>query len=57
MKTMLKGEPFYFIPDIEKATAEKLKALLKNAFQKCFESWYACWNKYTANLGEYFQRD
>lgn len=57
MKTVLKGKRFDTIPDIERATTEQLKALPKEAFQKCFQSWNQRWAKCIASQEEYFEGD
>lgn len=57
IKTVLKGKRFDTIPDIEIATKEQLKALPKEAFQKCFQSWIQRWDKCIFSQGEYFEGD
>ena len=57
IKSVLKGKRFDTIPGIEKATTEQLKAIPKEAFQKCFQSWIQRWDKCIASQGQYFEGD
>lgn len=55
IKTVLKGNRFDTIPEIERATTEQLKAIPKQAFQNCFRSWYRRWDKCINSEGKYFE--
>lgn len=45
LKRILKGRRFANIEEIKTESLEKLKAIPKIAFQKCFEDWKKRWHK------------
>ena len=57
MKTQLKGARFESWDDIIWNTMAKLYSIRKEAFQKCFEQQWNCWEKCVQPQGDYFKGD
>ena len=47
LKAPMKGKRFATIEEIKEKSKQKLLAIPKNAFQKCFEDWKKCWHSNT----------
>jgi len=57
MKSTLKGRCFDTIDEIQKNSTNELFAILKEAFQKVFQSWQKRWERCVASEGNYFEGD
>jgi hypothetical protein len=55
IKLTMKGNHFDVIPEIEVATKECIRALVKDDFQNYFRSWQDCWRKCIDSRGDYFE--
>jgi hypothetical protein len=51
----LKGRRFDTTDEIQKNSTNELFTILKEAFQKLFQSWQKYWERYVANEGNYFE--
>jgi len=45
------------IEEIKTASLKELKAIPKNAYQKCFGDWKKRWHKCIMSEGDYFEGD
>ena len=57
LKTPMKGKCFAMIEEIKEKSKQELLAMLKSAFQKCFEDWQKCSHKCIISEGGYFEGD
>jgi hypothetical protein len=57
LKSTLKGCCFDTFDEIQKNSTKALFAILKEAFQKAFQSWQKRWEWCVASEGNYFQGD
>jgi transposase len=57
LKSALKGHPFNTFDDIQKKSKKGLFTILKEAFQKVFQSWQKRWERCVASEGNYFEGD
>jgi transposase len=57
LKSSLKGRCFDTFDKIQKNSTKELFAILKEAFQKAFQSWQKCWELCVASEGNYFEGD
>jgi len=57
LKSTLKGRRFDTIDEIQKYSTNDLFVILKEAFQKTFQSWQKSWERCVASEGNYFEGD
>jgi len=57
LKSTLKGRRFGTFDEIQKNSTNELFAILKEAFQKAFQSWQKGWERCVASEGSYFEGD
>jgi hypothetical protein len=57
LKSTLKGHGFDTTDEIQKNLTNELFAILKEAFQKAFQSWQKGWERCVASEGNYFEGD
>ena len=51
----MKGKRFATIEEIKEKSKQRLLAVPKSAFQKCFENWKKRWHKYIISEGGYIE--
>ena len=56
LKTAMKGKRFATIEEIKEQSKQKLLAIPKCEFRKCFEDWKKCWHKCITSEGGYFEK-
>jgi hypothetical protein len=57
LKSTLEGRKFDTIEEIKENSPSDLKAILKQAFQDCFQNWKKLWGRCISSGGEYFEGD
>ena len=57
LKTAMKGKRFATIEKIKEKSKQKVLAMPKSVFQKCFEDWKKLWPKCIISAGCYFEGD
>ena len=57
LKTPMKVKCFATIEEIKEKSKQKLLAIVKSAFQKCFKDWKKRWHKWFISEGRYFEGD
>ena len=57
LKTPMKGKRFATTEEIKEKSKQRLLAIPKSAFQKCFQDWKKRWFKCTISVGGYFKGD
>jgi len=57
LKSTLKGRRFNTFDEIQKNSTKELFAILKEVFQKAFQSWQKRWERCVASDGNYFEGD
>jgi transaldolase len=55
LKTVLKGNRFEDIDEIEKNATSTLNTIPKDSFKICFQQWQNRWKKCVSSQGEYFE--
>ena len=55
LKTPMKGKSFATIEEIKEKSKQKVLAILKIAFQKCFEDLKKRWHECIISEGDYFE--
>ena len=56
LKTAMKVKWFATIEEIKEKSKQKLLAIPKCAFRKCFEDWKKRWHKCIVSEGGYFEK-